>query len=555
MPSIAWFSSQLLLVVTVGFVVGCEQKPKGGPAQTKTMRESIQKPARLPSAGVRKLEGMASDLRLAPEGKVVTALLDASRPPIEGVPGSMRMGTLWVIPTDERPALKIASGATNLPGGMLFTSDGRHLLVLGAWDPTSQSGSLIVQDLSDLSRERQVLAPHVTYFKPSDDGQRLAYVNDRVLYEGPLPLGPFRQLAGEVATLEYAPNGKHLYFRRRTASGGGVFQLDLSVEKPTPKSFVDGVGEYAISVDSKWIVAMARTNPKQLGFELFVADTASLRRTKIGDDVMRFAISRDGRFVARMQIPRGLSQNASATDFLVGELWLSKMGEPEGRKVGAMVHEFEFTKDSKKLVFRENYVSLALLGGKFEEKVGDLTLVSLPEGAPKLLQKRCPNYVVSPDGQTIAFTARIERPEYSRHLFVWKDGAEPTKLQEWLYDYDFSSASDRLFWRANCTREGRSCDLLVQDLTKPWTEKPVKVAETAFNFRLSEDGTRVITTTPHMTDESFDVAVTNLTNGQKKHLDQYVAQPVYLAGKEGTVAAWVVTEKKNAGVYVTSGLP
>lgn len=523
--------------------------------QPKTIRQSIEKPTRQASLGVRKVEGSAIDLRASPDGKIVTALLDGEKPRIDGVPPTMRMGSLWAVPTGDGAAVKVATGAVNVPGGLLFTNDGKYLLALGAYDPTQQSGELLVQDLTDLSKERQRLAPHVTYMKPSFDGTRVAYVDDGVLFEGALPAGPFRQLAGEVATVEFAPNGKQLYFRRKSVAGGGVFQLELAEEKPTPKRFVDAVGDYAISDDSKWVIAMARTNPRQFGFELFVADTATLKVVKVGDDVVRFAISHDGKWMARMQVPKSAAANASPNDLQLGELWLGHTGQADGRKVGDKVREFEFTKDSKQLIFRDNYQVLALIGGKSDEKVGDLTTVTLPDGAPKVLQKRSPNYELSPDGTAIAYTARIERPEYSRHLFLLKEGGEPVKLQEWLYDYVFSPQGDRLFFRANCMREGRSCDLMMQELSKVGVEKPRKTAQNTFNFKLSEDGSRAITTSPHMTDELFDVLLTNFATGETKTLDQYVMQPVHLLSKDGRTAAWIVSDKKNSGVYVGSNLP
>lgn len=547
MPSSMRSLVPLLLVVSL---CACKKDGAGGSSGTpKTIRQSIEKPVRQPSAGVRKLEGQVTELRAAPDGRSVTVLVDGQKPPLDGVPPTLRIGSLWVVPTGEGAPAKIANGAVNAPGGQLFTSDGKFLLVLGAYDPTQQAGELLLQDLQNLAAERQRLAPRVTYFKPSADGKRLAYVDDGVLFEGPLPEGPFRQLAGEVATAEYAPNVKHLYFRRKSAAGGGVFQLELALDKPTPKRFVDAVGEYAISDDSRWVVAMARTNPRQFGFELFVGDAATLKAVKIGDDVMRFAISKDGNFVARMQV-KTANANASASDLQVGELWLARTGQGEGRKIGEKVREFEFTKDSKRLFFRDNYQVLALLGGKFDEKVGDLTVVPLPDGAPKVVQKRSPNYELSPDGTTLAYTARIEKPEYSRHLFLQKDGEAPVKVQEWLYDYVFSPQSDRLFYRATCTREGRSCELLVQDVAKAGSDKPVKLVANTFNFKLSEDGSHVLTTSPHMTDELFDVQLTDLKTGETKLLDQYVTQPVHFLDKAGTKVVWVVAEKKTAGVYV-----
>ncbi len=541
----------VLVVIVASVLAACSKKDGGGGGSSpKTIRQSIEKPARQPSAGTRKLEGQATELRASPDGRVVTVLMDGQKPPIDGVPASLRIGSLWVVPTGEGAPMKVANGAVNAPGGQLFSSDGKYLLVLGAYDPTQQAGELLLQDLQNLASERQRLAPKVTYFKPSSDGKRLAYVDDGVLFEGPLPTGPFRQLAGEVATAEFAPNVKHLYFRRKSAAGGGVFQLELAADKPTPKRFVDAVGEYAISDDSRWLVAMARTNPRQFGFELFVGDVATLKPVKVGDDVMRFAISKDGNSLARMQVPKSVTASASASDLQVGELWLGRTAQGEGRKVGEKVREFEFTKDSKKLIFRDNYQVLALLGGKYDEKVGDLTEVPLPDGAPKLIQKRSPNYELSPDGSILAFTARIEKPEYSRHLFLRKEGGAPVKIQEWLYDYVFSPQSDRLYYRATCTREGRSCDLLVQDVSKAGTEKPVKITGNTFNFKLSDDGSHALTTNPHMTDELFDVQLTDLKTGETKLLDQYVTQPVHFLDKEGSKVVWVVAEKKTAGVYV-----
>ncbi len=538
-------------------VSGCKPKGSSNAAPSPgAQRMSDTTVVRLPSLGTRKLEGNASELRPSPDGRVVTVLLDGEKPRLEGVPPLMRVGALWVVPTGEGAAVKIANGASNAPGGWLFTSDGRWLLALASYDPTQQAGELLVQDLTQLSVEPSRLGGHVSYFKPSADGKRVAFVEAGVLSEGPLPSGPFRQVAGEVGTAQYSPDGKQLYFRRRSAAGGGVYQVELSAEKATPRRFVDAVGEYVVSEDSKWVVAMARTNPRQVGFELFVADAAKLKAVKIGDDVMRFAISRDGQSLARLELPSAVNAAAAApSDLQVGELWLSKVNEPGSRKVADKVHEFEFTRDSSKLYFRDHYQELGLMGGALVEKVGDLTEVTLPDGAPKLLQRRSPNYELSPDGVTIAYTARIERPEYSRYLYLLKEGGEPVKLKDWLYDYTFSPGGERLLFRGNCTREGRSCDLLVQDVAKAGTALPRREAEATFNFKLSEDGNRVLTTFAHTHDESFDVSVSNLSTGQRKTLDQFVVQPVHFVAKDGSKVAWIVSERKRAGVYVGTDVP
>lgn len=91
---------------------------------------------------------------------------------------------------------------------------------------------------------------------------------------------------------------------------------------------------------------------------------------------------------------------------------------------------------------------------------------------------------------------------------------------------------------------------MVQDVAKAGAEPPRRITQNTFNFKLSDDGARALSTTPHMTDEHFDVVLTNLATGESKVLDQYVTQPVHFLTKDGSKVAWVVAEKKTAGVYV-----
>lgn len=543
----------VLCVLTSCKAKGQEGTGAGAPGST---RMGIQVPsARVPSLGEMRVSGFASELRVAPGGQAGVALIDAQTPAVPGVPQNLKVGALWAFRVEGPGARKVVNGVSNMPGGLMFSPDGRYLLALGAWDAAQQQGELHVQDLATLSADKRPLAAKVNYLLASPDSKSVAFVAEGVLHAGPLPAGPFRQLAGEVGTAEFAPNAAHLYFRRKAASGGGLYQIDLRAEKATPKRIVDQVGDFAISDDSKHVVALARSNPKQFAFELYVADAATLVVRKVSDDSTKFALSRDSKWLAYMHIATKAKAGAlNPQDLQMGELNLTPLAGGLSRKVGARVREFEFTSDNSRLIFRDQYQELPLVAEGKVEKVGDLTTVALPDGAPKVIQRRCPNFAVSPDGKSIAYTVRIERPEYTRHLFVVKEGEAPVQVAQWLYEYVFTPDSSTLLFRTNCTRNGRSCDLRSQNLAKLGTEKPKVEAEATYQFKLSDDGKRIVYTYAHTTDEAFDVAVVNTVTQARKTIDQYVRLPVLFAGAGQERVVYLVDEKNRPGVYVASAL-
>lgn len=534
---------------------GQEGTGAGAPGST---RMGLQVPsARVPSQGEKRLTGFPSDVRVAPGGKAAVAIVDAQTPAIPGVPPNLKVGTLWALQVEGTATTKIVNGVSNMPGGLLFSPDGHYALALGAWDPLQQNGELYVQDLTRFEAEKKRLAAKVSYLLAGPDSKTVAFVVEGVLQVGPLPGGPFKQVAGEVATAEFAPNSAHLYFRRKAAAGGGLYQIDLRSEKSVPKRIVDQVGDFAVSDDSKHIVALARSNPKQFGFELYVADATSLVTRKISDDSMKFAISKDSKWLAHMQISATKAKGGGMNpqDLEMGELMLEPLGGGEGRKVGARVKEFEFTSDNSRLIFRDRYEALPLVADGKVEKVGDLTTVTLPLGEPKLIQRRVPNFLVSPDGKAIAYTVRIERPEYTRHLFIVKEGEAPVQVAEWLYEYQFTPDSKTLLFRSNCTRNGRSCDLRSQSLEKLTTEKSKVEAEATYNFRLSDDGKHLVYSYAHTADQSFDIAALNTQNHERKTIDQFVMMPALFGGASQQRLVYLVDEKNRPGVYVSTDLP
>lgn len=539
-----------LAVVVALLVVGCKETPRpgaGGGVRAKVAAE--REAVRLPVKGVRRLAGAVQDLRASADGRLLTVLRDAKKPTIEGVPPPMRVGDLWALSVEGGEPVKIASGVTNLPGGWLISPSSRWIIAAADWDVGQQEGALLIADARALSAAPTLVSSRVSYSVTSEDGASLAWVQGGVLSVGPLPAGPWRQVAGEVSTAQFSADGRHLYFRRRFAAAGGLYQVDLSLPRPEPRRLIDLLADYTIVRSGKLVVANARANPGDRVFQLHVFDTGTLAGRKLSDDAQSFRVSPDGRAVAwRTSSVKGVEGE-------VGELWLAELPRGTPRKLGAAVKDFEFSPDGRRLVFRENYVELPLggreaqVGDKKLEKVGDLHLVELPDGAPTLIQRLCPNYLFSPDGQTLAYTGRIERPEVTRRLFLKRGASEPVALKDWLYEYQFRPGTSQLFFRADCTREGRACELLS---VGPGEEKPKKEATGVFGTRFAADGSKAILGFAHFTDESFDLLVKDLSTGTQTPIDQYLEWPALILGAKGDFVAYLVHEKGRPGVYVAS---
>ncbi len=541
----------VLSLVVVG-LVGCkESKTSTGDPKSVIARVNKEKSAaRLPVLGQRVLEGEGQELRASPDGQVLTVLLEAQKPTLQGVPPPMRLGSLWAVPAKGGAAQKLGTNVTNMPGGWLHTSDSKWILFTTQWDPAQQVGELFVQDAKKLDAERTRISMKVSYFVPSDDGTQLAYVENGILHAGKLPDGPFPQLAGEVSTAEFSADGRYLYFKRKFSAAGGLYQVDLKEERPQPRRLIDQVTEYTVLRSGKYVVVSARATPADTNFQLHLFEVDTLKGRKLSDDAQRYRVSHDGRFIAW--------RDSAFPD--KGQLSVMVLPAGKVRVLGAKVSDFDFSPDGARFVYRDNYLELGLggrdaqkEGSKLVERVGDLNVIEMPDGEPRLLARQCPNFLFAPGGSTLAFTARIDRPEVTRRLSIYPAGAtEPIALKDWLYEYQFPGKGERLYFRSDCLREGRACDLNSVSANPEPGVTPKKEVEGTFGFRFSADGKRAALAFAHLTDQTFDLAYRNLETGEQKTVDQYVEWPALMLA-DGSVA-YLVHEKSRAGIYVANSL-
>jgi hypothetical protein len=330
-------------------VAGCK-KPTGEPPKPELTgsRVSLDKvmkgEAGVGSLGTKRVGGLGIDLRATKDGQTLTWLLDAEKPRLDGVPPPMRIGVLWAIPAGGGEPRKLGNGVTNMPGGYLSSPDSKWMLLLAGYNVAEQSGELRVADLTDPAAPIERLGGRVTYMLASPDSKQVAFVDEGVLRTGPLPKGPFREVAGEVTTAEFSPDSATLYFRRKIASAGGLYQVPLKDVGKPPKKIADQVGDFRLTPDGKTIAYAARPAAGSSSYELFLADTTALKGRLLARNVLSFKFSPDAKWLAQIE---GLSPEDP------GDLVLSPVAGGEGKAIASKVNDFQFSPDSKSIAYRE----------------------------------------------------------------------------------------------------------------------------------------------------------------------------------------------------------
>ncbi len=479
--------------------------------------------------------GTALDLRVTPDGKFGTYLVDAQKPRLDGIPPQMVIGELHLVALAGGESRKLGNGVTNVPGGYLFTGDSRWVLFLGGYNPINQSGELQAFDLQGNSAAK--LGSEVSYVLASPDSKRVAFVDGGTLKVGPLPGGPFKAVSGEVSTVQFAPDGKRLFFKRRLSAAGGLFHIALDKDD-VPHKLADQVGDYTISADSQEVAFAQRSEVARSTYDLFLASAPSMAPVKLAEGNNGFAFSPDGKWLARTEGGR---------PELLGDLFLGPAKGGPGRKVGERVQDFSFSPDSKSLAYLELYDVSA--------RAGLLGVVAVVDGKPKRIGDRCPNYTWGVNGNEILFLSRFLKPIYSVDLMLYRMGEDqPTKVNPGVFGYGFTAGNGSAIFRTNCIRNARSCDLFQLDLSQP-KATPKKILEGIYSFKSAEKSSRILVSYARLQGDSYDVAVFNPQTGQRKTLDQVVRLPAVFTDAEGSRVAYIVEDRSRPGVYVADQLP
>jgi hypothetical protein len=482
--------------------------------------------------------GVAADLRITQDGKFGTYLLEGEKPRIDGIPPQTLIGALHVVPLQGGGAArKVASGVTNVPGGYLFTADSRWLIFLAGFNPAAHAGELHALDLRAPDSKPLLLGPNVTYMVPSPDSKTVAFVSGNVLRAGPIE-GPWREVAAEVSSLQFSPDSKWLFFKRTVAAAGGLYLAEVA-KAEAPRKLADQVGEVMVSPDSQQLAFAVRSETVRSTYELMLAAVPDFKPTKLAVGVSGFAFSPDSKWLGRVE--GGKPEE-------LGALHVGPASGGPGRKVGEKVGEFSFAPDSTAVAYMESWDNVA--------RAGLVGVAQLPDGKPKRIGSRAPNYEWGRDGKFIAFNSRFLKPIYSVDLMLYQVGGEEDafKVHPGVFAFAFGPENEYLVFRSNCIRNGRACDLFKVDLRKP-KDPPLKIVDGVFSFRPAEKGDRMLVTYARTEGEMYDVAVYNMKSGERRTLEQYIHLPAYFLDSEGSKVAYLVARRDRAGVYVAEHSP
>jgi len=475
--------------------------------------------------------GRAADLRVTPDGRHASFLLNGQKPRLDGIPPQMLLGQLHVVPVEGGDPRKLGEGVTNVPGGLLFTPDSKHVLFLTGYNPASQSGALTVASLEDAKQEPTVLGSAVSYMLPSPDGSQLAFVDAGRLKLGPLPTGPFTDVAAEVSTAQFTPDGKTLLIKRRLTAAGGLAAVSVDKPEEAPRKLADQVGDYTVSPEGQRVVFQVRSESVRGLYDLYLAELPALKPKRLAVASSAFAFSPDGKWLGRTE---------NGKPDVPGDLYVGPATGGAGRKLGDRVEKFAFAPDSQAVGFLEKYDSTA--------GAGLMAVASLPDGAPKQVGGRVPNFLWGEDGRYVAFLSRFLKPEYSVDLMLYPLGAEKAeKVHKGVFGYGFMPGNTQVVFRSNCIRNGRSCDFKALGL--PRNGEPQTWMQGIFSYKLSSDGQRVLATYARMDSDTYDVAVYDVKTQARRTLDQGVQVPVSFAGKDDSRALYIISQGPKAGVY------
>lgn len=524
------------------------QKGDGTSAPTAVQANNAGK-SLVPSLGKQLAKGQASELRLALGGRVVTWLADAEKPRLNGIPPQMRVGELWAAAVDGGAApRRLANGVTNVPGGWLFTPDGRWVLLLEGFNAAVSSGTLVAVDLWDPASQPVRLGGGVSYALGSPDSARVAWVEQGVLKVGKLPDGPFRSVAGEVSTASFTPDGQSVLFRRRLTAAGGLFLAP--VEGGEPRKLADYVADFELAPDGKHLAYTARSEVDPSYQDLFLAPAPAFVPKRIATQAWRFGFSPDGKWLARTE---GWKSSDEA-----GDLYAGPANGEGARKVGEKIGRFSFAPDSTAVAYLEFYDPNANGGA------GVLGVAELPDGKPRRVGNRVPNYAWGANGQYVAFLSRFMKPVYSVDLMLYERGQEKSvKVRQGAFGYSFSPGNERLYFRTNCIRDGRACDLVevtpgevrpaaeASDAGVPSPKEQARILEGLYTFAASRDGSRLLVTYPRWEAKTYDVATYNVATKQRRSIDSLVQVPPAFLSDDGKKVVYVVEDGERSGVYVS----
>ncbi len=430
--------------------------------------------------GTTLISGKASEIWVAPGGRVVATLVGAESSGVTGAPAGLHLGSLTVVDVAGGTPRRLGGGVSNLPGSLLYSSDGKVLGFIAEYDVKSASGELRL--VPTAGGTVQTIADGVTFFGFSPHGDQLAYISNGDLYLRP-PAGPSRRIASNVFLFQFGPKDTlaedTLLIHRSYETDGALLSYDLKTAKLT--AIAQGVQVFhwspagdALAFNAQGLLAPTDTQgpsvfgdkkrgPRAPGLYVRWQGAAPVRVTEtMAQD---FKLSPVGGRIA-YATPPGFSTT--------GDLWVAgRHAQP--KKVAEKVEKFQFGRDG----------SLAVLGAWVQSAEAG-TLGLLPPTGPLLEVARSVRQVfVTPHGRQMLYLHGIKQGhgwalELADRPFGVARTVEPREIDTAISGYAFDASETHLAYKAHCM-DSDTCELFVVDLTRPG--RPVKLADSVAAFQ------------------------------------------------------------------------
>jgi len=485
--------------------------------------------------------GQVRALAPSPDGAALAFLEGCRDVKAQFLPPQTARCDLAVVPAAGGGAAKVAAGVTTLPHGLAWSPDGKALVAMADYDHANAAATLVLWR----SGAARPLADGVTFHGFGAHGE-LGFVAGGKLSvmlpgdEAPRAVAGAERIASfdlspmEFATCDFVDGVLVRLVARRTYAAGGEL-LASDCRMAEARPLERGqVGEYGFARASPYL---AYTVHAKEGAALrLVQTTESIVSVELGKGAQAFAFGPDGRTVAFL---------ADVVPGKQGNLHLGATGKRDvilAREVG----EFRWAAAAPRLAWLEKYdprVRSGVLGA------------GGPGLAPRAIAQNVSDVELSPDGRYVAFLQHTTRGGYSVDLGLVRLDAPPTEkpvtIAQGAFGFSFSPDGTWLYYRTRCVRNAEACDLErvpAAGLAPGAKPEPVAQGMKSFEFDPRDPG-RLLLTWQRMDMVALDLAVWE--GGKLTRIDTAILPgSARFLGPDSRRVAYVVVHPKRAGVYV-----
>lgn len=416
--------------------------------------------------GTRVGTDLSTELWASPTGTHVATLAEAAPSKEVGAPQDVLIGALALAKIPGGPSRRLAGGVSNLPGSLLFSTDGAWLAFLGGYSIGRANGELRLAKTA--GGEAESVAGGATFFSFSPGSDWLAYVAQGDLFLKPLAGGETLTVATGVSMAEFAPGGGayagRLLVKRSVRGGGALLSYDLATRRLSAVAHQAGSfrfspnGEaFAFRAEGLLPAEAVASDSKLGGTKAPVKQAPGLYLVRPGAQPRRVSEARTTEFhfspdSKRLAFLTPAAEGGAGNDLHVVD------GDGEARRISSRTNSYVVGPDG----------SVALLGA-FDERSSAGTLGLLPpEGGLVEVARNVKSFQFSSTGRYLFATQIITRNGLYLSALLALRVAEPTRpaqlVDTGVTGFLLDAAEQRIAYKTRCTDGARACTLLVADL-------------------------------------------------------------------------------------------